>query len=196
MKKNEFIDQLRSRLSGLPQDDINERLSFYSEMIDDRIDDGVPEEEAVADIGSVDEVVNTILAEYPLTKLVKNKVTPKKGMPAWAIVLLVIGFPLWLPLLIAFFAVFFSIYITLWSIVFSFFATSVALVISGIACLVASVFFFIQTGFLGGIAAIGAGLAVGSLGVLLFIGSFYMAKGVVILTKKMAIGIKSLFVGK
>ena len=37
MNKQEFLTQLRQGLSGLPQDDIEKRLTFYSEMIDDRI---------------------------------------------------------------------------------------------------------------------------------------------------------------
>ena len=196
MKKSEFLDQLRSKLSGLPPEDINERLSFYSEMIDDRIEDGVPEDEAVNDIGSVEEVVNTILAEYPLSKLVKNKVKPKKRMPVWAIVLLIIGFPMWFPILISIFSVVFSIYITVWAVLVSFFISSVALVVSGVACLIAAVYCLTQANFLGAVSSVGAGLVVAGLGVLWFIGNIYLVKGVAILTKKIAIGIKSLFVGK
>ena len=47
MSKQEFLAQLRKGLSGLPKEDLEERLTFYSEMIDDRIDDGMAEEEAV-----------------------------------------------------------------------------------------------------------------------------------------------------
>ena len=34
MNKQEFLMKLRKALSGLPKDDIDERLTFYSEMID------------------------------------------------------------------------------------------------------------------------------------------------------------------
>ena len=47
MNKQEFLAQLRKGLSGLPKEDIDERLTFYSEMIDDRMEDGIPEETAV-----------------------------------------------------------------------------------------------------------------------------------------------------
>ena len=33
MNKQEFLAQLRKELTGLPKDDIDERLTFYSEMI-------------------------------------------------------------------------------------------------------------------------------------------------------------------
>ena len=38
MNKQEFIDALRAALSGLPADDVEDRLSYYGEMIDDRIE--------------------------------------------------------------------------------------------------------------------------------------------------------------
>ena len=48
MGKQEFLAQLRKGLQGLPQEDIEERLTFYSEMIDDRMEEGLSEEEAVS----------------------------------------------------------------------------------------------------------------------------------------------------
>ncbi len=52
MNKREFLQKLENGLSGLPREDIEQRLSFYAEMIDDRIEDGFSEEEAVAGIGT------------------------------------------------------------------------------------------------------------------------------------------------
>ena len=37
MCKQEFLTKLRSALSGLPQEEIDECLAFYAEMIDDRM---------------------------------------------------------------------------------------------------------------------------------------------------------------
>ena len=45
MTKLDFIFQLQKKLTGLPQEDIDERMLFYSEMIDDRMDEGLTEEE-------------------------------------------------------------------------------------------------------------------------------------------------------
>ena len=100
MTKEEFKTQLRQRLSGLPQGDIEERISFYEESINDRMEEGMPEEEAVAGIGTMDEIVEQIMSEIPLTRLVRDKVKPKRKFKAWEIVLLVLGSPVWLPLLI------------------------------------------------------------------------------------------------
>ena len=48
MDKHTFLTDLRGALSGLPQDDIEERVGFYGEMIDDRMEEGMSEEEAQA----------------------------------------------------------------------------------------------------------------------------------------------------
>ena len=61
MNKQDFLKELSRALSGLPREDLEERLAFYSEMIDDRMEDGLSEEEAVADIGSIDEAASQII---------------------------------------------------------------------------------------------------------------------------------------
>ena len=107
MNKQEFLDRLKEGMSGLPQEDITERLAFYSEMIDDRMEDGLTEEEAVAGIGTVDMLVPQIVEEIPITRIVKERVRPKHTLRAWEIVLLILGSPIWLSLLIAAVAVLF-----------------------------------------------------------------------------------------
>ena len=74
MTKQEFTEQLRAKLQGLPEAELEERLLFYSEMIDDRIEEGESESEAISAIGNIDEIAEQILSDIPLTKLVKEKV--------------------------------------------------------------------------------------------------------------------------
>ena len=56
MCRDEFLAALRARLSGLPEKEVEDRLGFYAEMIDDRVEEGLTEEEAVLQIGSVEDV--------------------------------------------------------------------------------------------------------------------------------------------
>ena len=49
-------------------------------MIDDRIEDGLSEEEAVGEIGPVDSVVSQIIADTPLPKLVKERVRSNRSL--------------------------------------------------------------------------------------------------------------------
>lgn len=48
MRKEEFLAALRTALGKLPEQEILASLDFYAEMIDDRMEDGATEEEAVA----------------------------------------------------------------------------------------------------------------------------------------------------
>ena len=73
MNKTEFVFALRERLSFLPREEAGERIDFYCEMIADRMEDGLTEQEAIAEIGSVDEIAAQIVAEIPLAKLAKKK---------------------------------------------------------------------------------------------------------------------------
>lgn len=73
MNKQEFLGQLQKRISGLPQKDIDERLEFYREMVDEQMEDGLSEEDAVSNIGTVEEVAEQIIADIPLGKLVTVK---------------------------------------------------------------------------------------------------------------------------
>ena len=65
MNKQEFTAELCARLSGLPEETVEDRISFYIEAINDRIDDGMSEADAVADVGSIDSIVADVLSEVP-----------------------------------------------------------------------------------------------------------------------------------
>ncbi len=196
MNKAQFLDELRRRLSGLPQNDLDERMLFYSEMIDDRVEDGLTEEEAVAGIGSVDEIVEQIMAETPLSKLVKEKVRKRRGLKAWEILLLVLGSPVWLPLLIAFFAICFSLYIVLWAVLISVWAVDLALAVSVIGGLFTAAGCMIKGNPAGAAFTIGAAALCAGLAILLFFGCVALTKGLLRFTKKILIGIKGMVMGK
>lgn len=196
MNKQEFLEQLRKGLSGLPKNDIDERLAFYSEMIDDRMEDGIPEEAAVGEIGPVDGIVSQIIADMPLGKLVKEKITPKKKPGALEIVLLVLGSPVWLSLLIAAAAVLLSLYAVLWSLIVSLWAVCVSLAACGLAGVAAGVYFAVNGNCLTGIAAAGAGFVCAGLSVFTFFGCKAATKGVLALTGKLANRIKNRLIKK
>ena len=95
MDRYEVLYELKSKLAQLPEIEIEKHLSYYEEMIDDRIEDGMTEEEAVASLEDVSVIAERILMDTPITTLVKTKVKPKKGWTATAIVLAIIGSPIW-----------------------------------------------------------------------------------------------------
>ena len=196
MSKQEFLDKLRRALSGLPREDIEERLTFYSEMIDDRMEEGLSEEQAVAEIGTVDEVVAQIMAEIPLSKLVKERVRPKRALRAWEIFLLVLGSPMWIPLLLASFAVILAVYVSVWSVIVSLWAVGAALVGSSLGSAVSAVFACFQGNGIAGVALLGGAAFCAGASIFWFFGCKAVTKGLLLLTKKTALGIKSLLIGK
>lgn len=196
MNKEEFMSKLRKKLGGLPERDMEERLSFYGEMIDDRIEDGVSEENAVAEIGSIDEVVSQITSEIPLSRLIKEKVRPNRSLKAWEIVLLVLGAPLWFSLLVAFCAVVFSLYVTLYSLLISFYAVELSFIGGVLIGIFETAYYFIIGNAVGGLFFIGAIFILIALSIISFFACKKATKSVFVLTKKMLLGLKSTFVKK
>lgn len=196
MSKQEFLAELRKALSGLPQGDVEDRLTFYSEMIDDRMEEGLAEEAAVSEIGTVGEVAAQIVGEIPLTKLVKERVRPKRALRVWEIVLLALGSPLWLSLLVALLSVIFSGYMVVWAVIFCLWTMEAALMGCAFYGAVASLIHVVQgNGFIG-FATLGAGAFCAGLSIFLFFGCIEATKGILLLTKKVALGVKSLFIRK
>lgn len=196
MNKTEFLSALRERLSQLPREDVEERLAFYSEMIDDRIEDGLSEAEAVREIGTVEEVAAEIISSIPLTRIVKNKIKKKRRLRAWEIVLLILGSPIWFSLLVAAFSVTLSLYAVLWSVIISLWAAFGGLLGGGIGLIPTGVIFAVKSAVPTGIAFIGIGVFAVGLSIFFFFGCKYATLGVVWLTKKIFLGIKKSFVGK
>ena len=61
MSKNEFLKELENRIKKYP--DHNEIVSYYYELIQDKIDSGMTEIEAVESLGSLDKIVRDIEVE-------------------------------------------------------------------------------------------------------------------------------------
>ena len=196
MSKQEFLALLRKGLSGLPQDDIEERLAFYSEMIEDQMEDGLSEEAAVSAAGSIDEIVTQIVADIPLTKIAKEKIKPKRHIKAWEIVLLILGSPLWLLVLIAIFAVIFSLYICLWAVIISLWASFVAIIGGAFGGIASGVVLVLNKNGLTGILLIAAGLVCAGISIFFFFGCKAATKGIVFLTKKPILSLKKSFIQK
>ena len=194
MNKNEFLDALRRGLCGLPQDDIEERLSFYAEMIDDRMAEGLSETEAVADLGTVERIVLQTVEEIPLGRLVREKIKPIREGSATKIVLLLCGFPIWFPLLVAAVAIIFSLVVSLWCVIGSLWSLTVALGGAGLGGVLSVVPFALQGRALLGAAMVGAGLF--SIGLAIFAVPLcvLLTKGGAWLTKKTVLAIKTLIV--
>ena len=189
MNKQDFLIALRKGLSGLPQDEIEERLTFYGEMIDDRIEEGLSEEDAVSAVGSAEEIVNHAVEDIPLVKIAKERIKPKRRLKAWEIVLLALGSPIWLSLGIAAAAVILSVYISLWAVFASF-------IICAAGSVPAGIIFIKNANKISGAVMLLGGIVCAGLSIFMFFGCKAVTKGILILTKKIALRIKSCFIRK
>lgn len=196
MNKEQFLAALEEKLRGLPKEDRQRSLEYYFEMIDDHIEEGMSEEEAVAACGSVDEVAEQILLCTPLPKLVHRQVKPKRRMRAWEIVLLILGSPLWVSLLIAAIAIVFAICVALWVVVIAIYAAAIVCGAVGVAMSAMSLVSVVQGQFLPALLCFGCGLICAGLTILLFVAGLWAAKGVVALIRLMFRGIKRCFIRK
>ena len=119
-----------------------------------------------------------------------------RRLKTWATVLIVLGSPVWLPLLISAFAAILSLYIALWSLVVSLWALFASLAACGVAGIIAGVGYAILVKPLDGILLLAAGLVCSGLAIFAFLGCKAATNGAAHLTKKTFFGIKHLFVGK
>lgn len=196
MTKMEFVLLLHEKLPAVPKEELEERLSFYVEMIEDRMEDGLSEEEAVAAVGSVEQIAAQILEEVPLGVIVKEKLRTKGKRKGWQVALLVLGAPVWVPLLMAAVAVVLSLYISLWAIAISLWAVFVSLVAVGVSGIASGVGFMIQGETLSGVAMIGAGVLCVGLGIFMFFGCRAATRGLCGLAEKTLKRIKRCFIRK
>ena len=103
MNKEQFLAALRHRLRYLPAEEVERSLTFYAESVDDRVEDGMSEWEAVAALGDVEAIAREIETSLPLATVVKERVKQEKnktsGDSKWLWVLLIVlgglGFFVW-----------------------------------------------------------------------------------------------------
>lgn len=165
MNRYDFKHQLARRLVDLPEEELVTTLSFFDEMIDDRLDEGMTEEQAVADLGDLDEIANRILAEMSPFERVKQKLKPKRPISGGQWVLIALTSPLLLPIIIMFGALGLGLVLIMAALLFAFYATVFAFIIGGAFLVVTSPF---TSGFnlVNALFNFGAGLSLVGLGLL------------------------------
>ena len=99
MNKQEYLAQLRAALACLPEGEIEESVAFYTEMIGDRVADGLTEEEATAQLDDPKAAARAIIADLPVVPRTVVRTKQRNRALYWTLVIL--GSPLWLTLLLA-----------------------------------------------------------------------------------------------
>lgn len=106
MNKTEFLNDLKCKLNFLSEEEREKTLNYYSEIIDDRIESGLSEEEAISQMESTRTIAEKLMPENSTQKTTSEKVFDfintlftKHG---YLIVLAIVifSFPLWSPFVV------------------------------------------------------------------------------------------------
>lgn len=198
MNKNEFLELLRKRLSSISVVDREKAIQYYEESIDDRMEDGLSEKEAVRSMGDLDEIVENIVCDKSFLSLVKTKVSSIKNNTksnAW-ILFVILGFPLWFPLLMAAGSIILSVYLVIIVLVFSLYIILGAFAVSCVGGIIAGLFKMQENGYAVGLCVIGMGLMLGALSIILIEPCKKGTKGLISITNKIFRKIKRIFIPK
>ncbi|MEG0276232.1 MAG: DUF1700 domain-containing protein [Coprobacillus sp.] len=131
MTKQEFIEKLKKELKNESYETVCQSITYYEEMIDDLVEDGIEESEAVSRLGSMQEILANINGQEVIE--IKKM---KKSTSISVSILLILGFPLWGSLLAAAACLILSFYILLWCVPI----VTVAFGISGFIAFVIGIF--------------------------------------------------------
>ena len=165
MNKQELLQALEAKLNGLPDQDIKKACEYYSEIIDDKIEDGLSEADSVSALGSVDQIAAHTLSGISLPTLVKNKAN--HSFTAREIILLILASPIWIPLLAAAICLFLSVYLILWTLVISLYAIVISFATGAIGCIAAGIALLFNQQITHGILYIGLGIICSGITVLM-----------------------------
>ncbi len=199
MNRQELIAQLKIRLASLPQTEIDKTIAYYDEMIQDRIEDGMTEEEAVSGLGSIDNIVENCMMDVSIPALMMNRISDSKknskNKGLWTF-LVILGSPVWLPLLLAGAAVLITVYISAWSVIIALYATLFGFAAGSVAGLFVGIVRCCLDPFYIGTMCIGAAFMCAALALFLYQPVKYMTKGLINMTKSFIRWIKSLIIRK
>ncbi len=183
MNKEVFIQQLRSKLKRLPQEEIDYALGYYVEYFQEAGIDN--EEDVLKNLDSPSNIASQILSDYAFKDDVINTKKSKKRISSIGFIILAIfAAPVALPLALALIMLGFAMIIVVGALIFAFSLTSISLVVAGIITIFVGAAVFTQ-GFATAIMFIGIGLIFIGIGLLSGI-------AIVILTPKVFKGISKL----
>ena len=205
MNKQQFLAAIRDRLGELPPEELESSLDYYREMIEDRMEEGMTEEEAVAAMGSADDIAAQVLAETPRPEPVPEPAPEPVPEPeehethirrVWPVVVAVIGSPIWLPLLIAAGIILLSVYIVIWAVLIALYAVDLSLAAGALAGIAGFGSMLFLGAPLQAVLHLGAGLLCAGLAILWFFACNWLARMSIKLAKVTVHGIKAIFVRK
>lgn len=135
MSKKEFLKSLEDGLNKFKKEDIQNAVSFYDELISDKMEnENLSEEDAVASLGNIKDIINKSSADLIMDKKYKNTANG-----AWITIGLLFASPVLLPLAIVAVVLYLTLFIVVISVGLSFISCSLAGIASLIGTIIAPV---------------------------------------------------------
>jgi uncharacterized membrane protein len=146
MNKQQFIMELRNSLKSFSLEEVKKIIDYYEELIEEKKEEGLKEEEIINDFGDIKSIVHAVTADLMIERTNtyesnENKVNKTNNVKNFFIILGICASPILLPLGIGFFAIFLSLAVVFISLIFSFGVTAIvllAMIIPGVIQVVAS----------------------------------------------------------
>ena len=158
MRKKEFIKRLRQEIRTLSYREQEDIINYYSELIDDRIENGEREEDVIVSLGSIDIIVSEIMSDRnKASDNIKYSPRPTKKVSSGVgkIIIIILLFPVWI-----------VIGSILFALIVAIASSSIALCFSGVFYLIGSIIHIIKD-FYVGIIQLGLSLIILAIGLLL-----------------------------
>lgn len=169
MNKKEFLNDLDSKLDFLTEEERNKTLNYYSEIIEDRIESGASEEEAVLQMESTEVIAKKLMTENNTQKNTSEKVLDfidklfEKHGYLFVLAIVIFSIPLWTPIV----GVILGLVCTMFLILFAMIAFGA---IGSVAALGIGISFITQS-LLSAISALGVSMVCAGFAVLVTIGT-------------------------
>ena len=174
MNRATFLEQLRRRLAGLPQEEVDAALTYYNEYFDDAGPER--EAEAIASLGSPEEVAAQVLGDYAL----RNPTAPapagtkKRSNVGW-ILLCIFAAPIGLPIALGIALTFILLLMALAMVILAVLLAAVSLIAGGLVSGVAGGSVLAADPFTG-LLFLGLGLSAVGLGLLVWVFGVFLAR--------------------
>ncbi|MDD5799281.1 MAG: hypothetical protein PUD09_01325 [Coriobacteriales bacterium] len=133
MTRDEWLTQLCAKLldQGISKKDVQEAQEFYAEALDDRMEDGMTEAEAVADLGDVRDACDSVVESLPPVRRAVAGVRQSRERTVLVIVLLILGAVAWVPLAAGLALLAVAVYAAIWCVIAALWAVDITLLLMG-----------------------------------------------------------------
>lgn len=169
MTRDEWVAELRGLLErrGVPASEVADALEYYAEAIDDRVELGLSERQALEEIGSPAQACDAVAETVPVAKRAVAAATATRERKALIGVLLLVSAVFWVPLAFGLLGAVAGVYVTIWAAVLVVWTGVGSLLACGLGAVPLACYSASCGALAEGLFSGGALLALGALGVML-----------------------------